>query len=372
MHRLKLDRERQTDRWTNFDRRVSTVPNSPERGFELALYSVVAEDKEACRAAVRWGISHTSEIRQRAVIANWCQAGESDAERSQLLATPSKMPAQSSIETARDALFTQVVLGKASRESARQQWSQLLPAIQQDPRSCLPNLYALFEFVDVVDKNFRLDLRQDDAHLFANLPSLFLMAMSPRSTETPDWRTRAAGLMMVTVDPNLQSSSFVQGWAMEDPKMATDGPGVAYEFLWANPYLPGLGYHNMNLWYYDEPSGLLIARDSWDTDSCWVSLYHGRVERTQCSARVFDERTTFGNLVLLPFKGDCVTVTQQRTGSTILTGLVPGSTIEWTDQDSQHTAQADRSGLLLVSATISGQVCRADRVAKKESSSGKH
>ena len=31
---------------------------------------------------------------------------------------------------------------------------------------------------------------------------------------------------------------------MEDPKMATDGPGVAYEFLWANPYLPGLGYHN--------------------------------------------------------------------------------------------------------------------------------
>jgi hypothetical protein len=178
--------------------------------------------------------------------------------------------------------------------------------------------------------------------------------------------------MMVTVDPNLQSSSFVQGWAMEDPKMATDGPGVAYEFLWANPYLPGLGYHNMNLWYYDEPSGLLIARDSWDTDSCWVSLYHGRVERTQCSARVFDERTTFGNLVLLPFKGDCVTVTQQRTGSTILTGLVPGSTIEWTDQDSQHTAQADRSGLLLVSATISGQVCRADRVAKKESSSGKH
>src|SRR5262249_18563236 len=152
--------------------------------------------------------------RQRALIADWCRASESDSERSQLLATRAKASSQGPIEAARDALFTQLVLGKASRESVREQWSQLLPPIQRDPRSCLPSLYALFEFLDAVDKNFRLDLRQDDAHLFANLPSLFLMAMSPPSLETPDWGTRAAGLMMVTLDPNLQSSSFVQGWAM--------------------------------------------------------------------------------------------------------------------------------------------------------------
>jgi hypothetical protein len=37
LRRLQRDRARQTLRWQNFEARVQSVPDSPERGFELAL-----------------------------------------------------------------------------------------------------------------------------------------------------------------------------------------------------------------------------------------------------------------------------------------------------------------------------------------------
>jgi hypothetical protein len=40
VRRLTRDQTRQTVRWQNFEKRVQTVPDSPERGFELALYYV--------------------------------------------------------------------------------------------------------------------------------------------------------------------------------------------------------------------------------------------------------------------------------------------------------------------------------------------
>ena len=112
--------------------------------------------------------------------------------------------------------------------------------------------------------NFHTDLRRENSDLFSQLPAVFLLSLSPDQLQQPAWRTRIAGLIMVNVDPNLQASSFVQGWAMEDPKQQKEGPGVAYEFLWADPYLPGLGYFNMEPWVYLRDSGFLIARSNWE------------------------------------------------------------------------------------------------------------
>ena len=39
--------------------------------------------------------------------------------------------------------------------------------------------------------------------------------------------------------------------------MIREGPGVAYEFFWADPYLPGVGYQNLDPWVYDRPGGSL-------------------------------------------------------------------------------------------------------------------
>ncbi len=74
LRRLQRDRERQTVRWLNFEKRVQTVPDSPERGFELALYYAVTHDQQRGREAVGWALAHKCEWRQSALVIDW--AGE--------------------------------------------------------------------------------------------------------------------------------------------------------------------------------------------------------------------------------------------------------------------------------------------------------
>jgi hypothetical protein len=73
LKRLKRDQERQTPRWLNFEERVKNVPDSPERGFELALYYAVTGDKERAQEAIKWAKAHRSECRQVALILDWCR-----------------------------------------------------------------------------------------------------------------------------------------------------------------------------------------------------------------------------------------------------------------------------------------------------------
>ena len=239
LHRLKLDSQRQTQRWTALEDRVRNVPDSPERGFELALYSAVKGDDSFCHQAARWALGHRTEYRQSALVANWCEAAIDEDDRKAIFASRVPENPAKPFTAARDKLFIETARGEASRSSIRAQWAQLLPLIQRDPRVCLPEFYALFEFLDVADKSFRVDLRQDDGRLFANMPSVFLLSLSTGQLEKPDWETRIAGLMMVSVDPNLQGSSFVQGWAMEDPKTTTEALASLMNFY--RPTLTCLG-----------------------------------------------------------------------------------------------------------------------------------
>ena len=52
--RLMRDRERNTPRWVNFENRVKSVPDSSERGFELALYFAITKDASRGHEAVAW------------------------------------------------------------------------------------------------------------------------------------------------------------------------------------------------------------------------------------------------------------------------------------------------------------------------------
>lgn len=360
LHRLKLDSQRQTPRWGDFEDRVKNVPGSPERGFELALYSVVTGDEAFCQQAARWGLAHPAEHRQNALTVEWCRAAISPADREALLAAPVAADPAKPFTSARDEAFVQIARGEASRESMRAQWSHLLPLIQHDPRICLPEFYALFEFLDAAGTAFRTDLRQGDGQLFADLPAVFLLSLSSAQLEKPAWQTRIAGLMMVSLDPNLQGSSFVQGWAMEDPKTVHEGPGVAYELLWANPYLPGLGYYNMQPWVYDQPSGLLLARSSWDNSACRISMFRGALQTLGCPSDVRTARTEFGKLTLVPLKQSCATVPAQGDRTFIMSGLKPGATVQWQENGKKVSRQADVSGLFELSAETTGKVCQSN------------
>lgn len=358
LRRLKLDRERNTARWSNFGHRVKAVPDSSQRGFELALYGIVAGDAPSCEGAIQWGLKHKSEYRQTALIADWCQAQISESDRVALLADPPAFQPDRPFTSARNVLFSQIARGEGSRDGAKEQWSRLLPLIERDPRVCLPEAYALFEFLDAANTNFRVDLRQDDAQLFSNFPLLLLLSLHPKEVERPQWKQRMGGLMMVNLDPNLQASSFVQGWALEDPRMVLDGPGVAYEFLWANPYLPGLGYYNMSRWFYDPVSGLLLARQSWDANSCWVSIFHGKVDTLQCAGDILNVPAKFGKLTLMPMKEKCAEISAQPGEAVILSQLHPGAKLAWEANGEKYKTQADASGLALVSMSAAGRVCQ--------------
>ena len=51
-----------------------------------------------------------------------------------------------------------------------------------------------------------------------------------------------------------------------------------YEFLWANPYQPGLSYFHIPLVFHDRLTGHVFARTSWDEDATWVGYFDGHLQ----------------------------------------------------------------------------------------------
>ena len=89
---------------------------------------------------------------------------------------------------------------------------------------------------------------------------------------------RAAGLSMVAYDNNGLENQFLQGWLIQDRFLMMTPFGAPYEFLWANPYQPGLSYYQLPLVFHDPDSGTLFVRSGWDEDADWFGLYGGQAE----------------------------------------------------------------------------------------------
>jgi hypothetical protein len=116
----------------------------------------------------------------------------------------------------------------------------------------------------------------------------------------------------------------------------------------------------MDLFAYDPGSSLLLARKSWDANSCWISSFHGHVDSLQCPAGLLDVAATFGRLTLLPLKEQCADVKPRNTAVTILSNLQPGAVVSWDEQGKKLTATADSGGDVMLSSTASGRICRVD------------
>ncbi len=223
----------------------------------------------------------------------------------------------------------------------------------------------------------RTDLRADDPHFFSLLPKEFLLSLNPEETEHPSWIAHTAALALVTVDPNLENAQFLQGWAMEERQMLREGPGVAYEFLWGDPYLPGVAYQNMDPWIYD-PSGRLFARADWNADACWIAVTPGKFEKENCPAN-WPERVqvpanneatrnpsqyqaSFGTLTLATLVSPCLDIPRRKTNeSMMLWNLKPDTALIY-DYGGKHLFErADSAGIWPVPNETSGKVCVARR-----------
>src|SRR5271170_6617883 len=70
---LKRERERESQRWRQFDSLVKGSISLPEPGFALALHYAVAGDNAVGRRAVEWALGPGNDLRQLALVYDWCQ-----------------------------------------------------------------------------------------------------------------------------------------------------------------------------------------------------------------------------------------------------------------------------------------------------------
>lgn len=388
LKRLSRDRARKTERWTNFESRINSSPESPQRGFELALYYAITHDENAGVAAVQWAQDHPSEARQVALVTDWCADKFKEPQRRQLLTAALKASqAQAGRGAAqsmagldplhyRDLLFLQTVLGPSFPSSNETWWNSVVDILARRDGTWLSDpeqVYALCEILEVVRENTRIDLRADHLAAFQNLPSEYLLSVHPRQLEKPSWQMRTAALALIGIDPNLASAQYVQGWAMEDPRVIREGPGIAYELLWADPYLPGLSFHNLDPWAYDPDAGLLYARTTWEPDSCWIRIsaaaanpeQTGTVADENCPAGWREKPLEAGHLTLLPFRAGCLEVPKvpKLLGANapvfLAWGLKPNTRITFVEAKKTTSTHADRAGMLRIPMNGEEKICVA-------------
>ena len=307
---LKRERERQSMRWMQFETLVKGGAQMPEPGFSLALYYSITGDAAMGKRAVEAALAPSADIRQVALAFDWCQEiltpAQSKTLASKLAAFARDTPAKD-IRTVRTRAMAAIAAadelgdrGEAVMRDIVEGWwrKQFAPALVAGRDVAPgPDTLALIELLHAVRDNINVDLRESAGDYFKLLPQFYVTSHYPapypaaeneyripvyRGAGQPDLESaalsRAAGLALVAFDTNALESQFLQGWQMQDRFLLRGAFGSAYEFLWANPYQPGLSYAHLPLIFHDERSGDLFVRSSWDEDATWFGLYQGEAQ----------------------------------------------------------------------------------------------
>jgi hypothetical protein len=308
---LRRERERGSVRWQQFESLVAGKAPMPEAAFADALYYRVADNREAGGRAVAWALGPgATDLRQMAIVFDWCQElldeGQSRALAAKLRNGIERTAGETGVPAVRARVLAAVALaGHAPDPSAGvlervgKGWWEEGIAVElgagRDPLS-RADYYALFEALHVLRDNLDIDLRLSAADFFKEIAVRQLLAYYPASwpageneyripssrAAEPDLEraalARAADMAIVAYDSNSPGSQVLQGWLMHD-RFQLRGPfGAPYEFLWANPYHPGLSYYHVPLVFHDDRYGRLFVRSSWDENATWLGTVDGEVQ----------------------------------------------------------------------------------------------
>jgi hypothetical protein len=301
LKRLQRERERKSLRWEQFDGLVRGGAPFPQPGLANALYFNVTGDKAAGRQAITFALQ-SKDTYQIALVYDWCQEILTDSEKKKLEAAVLKgMTAPGkSMEAARDRLLAAIVLESEDgvKRFIEQDWKPRIADLRAG-RNVIPReeIFALYDILNAVQDNLQVDLREDYPKYFKELPIAHLMSHYPapfpaaeseyripatKNLKEPDLEqaalSRVAELEMVAYDSNAPESQVLQGWLMNDRFLMRGMFGIPYEFLWANPYQPGLSYYHVPLVYHDELFGRLFVRSSWDDDATWAGFFEGQLQ----------------------------------------------------------------------------------------------
>jgi hypothetical protein len=310
---LRRERERQSLRWEQFDTLWNGNAPFPELGWVAALRYQIAQDEAAGRTAISWALSPSAtDVRQLAIIADWCQPIISKADQTRLYARLQRTasgPAPKTLSDARTVAMAAVAISenqpdvaeKALRGVFETFWlGSFIPSIRE-AKARVPNneACALMELMHVVRDNINFDLRETFPAWFKEYPVIHLMAHYPApwpaseneyripadkeiQKNGPDLGkavlSRAAELAMVAYDSNASETQLLQGFLMNDRFAMRGTHGIPYEMMWANPYQPGLSYYHVPLAQHDEIGGQLFVRSTWEDDASWIGFFDGQLQ----------------------------------------------------------------------------------------------
>ncbi len=308
---LRRERERKSPRWQQFLLLMAGHAAMPEEGLAKALYYQVAGDADAGREAVAWALGATADLRQQALVYDWCQDLLSESQKHAL---EERMRAGISATAANDA-----IAAAGARAMAAVAMFDHVPQIPRQElervvrgwwmRKMAPELaagrgvvarddaYPMYETLHVIRDNTGIDLRESAGSFFRHFPTEHLVSYYPAPMEAPEndfyigaaRRTgepdlhaaalsRAAELAMVAYDPNGADTQLLQGWLMHDKYLLRGAFGVPYEFLWANPYQPGLSYDHAPEVWHNADFGHLFVRSDWEDNAEWFGDFDGAMQ----------------------------------------------------------------------------------------------
>ena len=319
---LQRERERQSMRWLPLETLVAGGAALPEPGFAGALYYRVSGQAAVGKKAVEWALGDAADVnqardlRQLSLVYDWCGPLMTDGQSSQLSTkilralTPALAnPALASLNVRQQSARALAAIAIADRlpdhgaailgDIIEKWWrGDIVKKIAAGARA-IPReqVYYLFEMLHAIHDNLGIDLREDAPDYFKSLPTDHLVSHYPAPFPAPEneYRvpvyvrdgepdltdaalSRAAELAIVAYDSNAAENQFLQGWLMQDRFLMRGGFGLPYEFLWANPYQPGLSYFQEPLVYHDDLTGHVFARTSWDEDATWLGYFDGQLQ----------------------------------------------------------------------------------------------
>lgn len=394
---LRRERERKTMRWENLQTLVAAKVDLAEPGFAQALFYLASEDASVGRAAIQWALGPGADLRQLALVFDWCNPLLSESQSKLLAAKIMKLMDRDakldSIPAVRNRVLAAAALAdhvpdlpeRTLRDVFRNWWlARLVPALRKD-RNALAREdgYALLELMHVYKDAYAFDMRDNALVFFRDFPVYRAITYYPVSYPAqdalyhiPQYKglgepnvqdaalSRAADLSIVAFDGNTLEHQFLQGWLIQDRYIMRSSFGAPYEFLWANPYQPGLSYHHLPVFYHDTKSGILVLRSSWEEDAIWLSYYHGDMElfmdgkRTGLKPRESQEPLQIGDHIVM-VGAEEMRWSLNLPGNTryFILGLKPDSRYELeVDDEEMREVKTDAGGILSLHFPASSNV----------------
>ena len=341
LQRLRKEVDRQSIRWQALSNLIAAETAFDEQPIVDALRFQVEGSEARGLASVAWserlaenGIRTARELRQAALVYDWCydlfDPSGRDALRDSMADAVSTLLPQAALGT---GLIRAAILASISAagdwegsEAALAtllgtHWNtEVLPSLRSgvigdDGGS----LIAVLEAGLVVRNNLDWDPLQPGIEAVRSLVRCRMLSYYPLDIATERgtlrWPSlyganeeqarqqaplyRIAEMLLVAYEANLPEFQFLQGWIRDENYLLPSQLVAPYEFLWVNPYLPGLTSQSSPLLSHDQVRGRIFGRLSWDAPTTWLGYFGGRLE--VLASGELSTTTSFGGLAPIYF-----------------------------------------------------------------------